>query len=73
MDINLLAQFDYTFNIKGKNFRTHLIKLFATIYKVPDDLIEKISYDVLVSILLLLILMIYKMKVILVEANHVVI
>ena len=46
MDKNLLAPFDYTFNIKGKNFRTHLIKLFATIYKVPEDLIKQISYDV---------------------------
>merc|ERR1712166_1605330 len=46
MNIDLLIPYDYTLKIKGKNFRTKLIQLFASIYKVPKELIDKISEDI---------------------------
>ncbi len=46
MEIDLLKPFNYTLQNKGKNFRTALIKLFASIYEVPKELIEQISSDI---------------------------
>jgi len=46
MDIDLLKPFKYTEETKGKNFRSHLILLFGSIYQVPKKLIKQISDDV---------------------------
>ena len=46
MDIDLLKPFKYTEETKGKNFRSHLILLFGSIYQVSKKLIKQISDDV---------------------------
>jgi len=46
MDTDLLIPYNYTLETKGKNFRTQLIQLFSSVYKVPKEFVNKISEDV---------------------------